>query len=323
MSNPLTPFKLNTISPLLALALALSGAGQALAEPLQAQFMGVSTVQVTDGETSLMTDGFFSRPSVFSLISLIKPNEARIDKALATGKIGKQAALLVAHAHHDHAMDVGPVARKTGALVVGTPSVAEIALGAGLTAAQTRTVTGGEVLRFGRFEVDVISSPHSPDPLFPGEIEAPLKTPTTINRYKEGGNLSFLLRHDRGHVLVHGSANYAPGMYAGKHADVVFLGVGLLGKQSDAFIKAYWHEVVQVTGAKVVVPVHWDDFTRSLDDPLKQTAWPLDQVPAALRAIQALATADGVEVKMLQQFQSITVAAAAERSNSEKMVVGD
>ncbi len=46
-------------SPLLALlALLLSGISPAWADPLQAQFLGVSTVQVTDGETSLLTDGF-------------------------------------------------------------------------------------------------------------------------------------------------------------------------------------------------------------------------------------------------------------------------
>lgn len=289
-----------------------AGCTCALAEPLRAQFFGVSTVQVTDGQTQLMTDGFFSRPSVLSMVTLMQPNEARIDKALAKGGISRLDALLVAHSHHDHALDVGPVARKTGALVVGTPSVGEIAQGQGLNAARTRAVEGGEVLRFGGFEVDVIRSPHSPDPLFPGEIDDPLHMPATLMQFKEGGNLSFLLRHAQGKVLIHGSANYVPGMYAGKRADVVFLGIGLLGKQSRDFIQAYWHEVVQVTGAKVVIPVHWDDFTRSLDEPLKQTIWPLDNIPAALKAINALAAADGVEVRVLQQYQRVELPISAQ-----------
>ncbi len=291
------------LASLLALAL---GSTAAQADPLRAQFFGVSTVAVSDGQTQLMSDGFFSRPSVLSMITLMKPDEARIDRVLAQGGISKVEALLVAHSHHDHALDVGPVARKTGAVVVGTPSVAKIAQGQGLSAAQTRAVEGGELLRFGGFEVEVIRSPHSPDPIFPGAIDEPLHMPATLWQFKEGGNLSYLLHHAQGHVLIHGSANYQPGMYAGKRADVVFLGIGLLGKQSSDFIQAYWREVVKATGAKVVVPVHWDDFTRSLDEPLKQTIWPLDNVPAALKAIRALAAADRVEVRVLQQYQSIS-----------------
>ncbi len=307
MFLPRLPFSRRSLAALLALGLALSASRQAMADSLQTQFLGVSTIQVSDGETSLLSDGFFSRPSVLRLVMPIQPNEARIDMALAKGQLGKQAALLVAHSHHDHAMDVGLVARKTGAQVVGTSSVKAIALGAGLPAAQTRAVSGGEVLRFGRFEVDVIASPHSPDPVFPGKIASPLKTPASLIRYKEGGNLSFLLRHEKGNVLIHASANYVRGMYAGKRADVVFLGIGLLGKQNDDFIKAYWQEVVRATGAKVVVPIHWDDFTRSLDEPLKKTAWPLDKVDAALKAIEALAKADGVALRMMQQFERMPV----------------
>lgn len=313
MPDPLRPSRLDTLSPLRPWAMAFTMALAALpalalaeAGALRAQFLGVSTVQISDGETSLLSDGFFSRPAWWRMLWRMQPDEARIDHALSRGQLGPQAALLVAHAHHDHAMDVGPVARKTGAVVVGSSSVAQIARGAQLAAAQTRPVQGGEVLRFGRFEVDVIASPHSPDPVFPGEIKAPLRTPTRLNHYKEGGNLSYLLRHPQGHILIHGSANHVPGMYAGKRADVVFLGIGLLGKQSEAFIKAYWHEVVRTTGAKVVVPIHWDNFTQPLDQPLKPMPWPLDKVSAALAAIGRLAAADGVEVRTLQAFERLS-----------------
>lgn len=80
-------------------------------------------------------------------------------------------------------------------------------------------------------------------------------------------------------------------MYSGMRADVVFLGIGLLGKQSDAFVRDYWREVVQTTGAKIVVPVHWDDFTVSLDRPLRQTGPLFDKVKEALAAIGELAAA--------------------------------
>lgn len=297
------------VSAAIAISLAL-GASACLAQhQLSAQFFGVSTVSVSDGEHTVMTDGFFSRPDYLRLVLGVSPNEGRINKALAAGKITSLDALLVAHSHHDHAMDAGVVAKKTGAIVIGTRSVANIAVGSGLPASRTKTVVGGETIELGKFKVHVVSSPHAAYPVFSGEITSPLKTPSGIVKYKEGGNFSYLIQHPQGRVLVHASANYRPGMYSGMRADVVFLGIGLLGKQSDAFIRDYWQEVVQTTGAKIVVPVHWDDFTVSLDRPLRATGPLFDKVKEALAAIGELAAADGVEVRMLSQFQAVQMPA--------------
>src|SRR6185295_13567717 len=50
---------------------------------IRARFFGTTTILVSDGETFVMVDGFFSRPSLTSLImSKIAPDESRIDKAL-------------------------------------------------------------------------------------------------------------------------------------------------------------------------------------------------------------------------------------------------
>lgn len=297
------------ISAVLGASLAL-GASACLAQTqLSAQFFGVSTVSVSDGKHTLMTDGFFTRPDYVRLLLGVAPNDSRINKALAAGNISSVDALFVVHSHHDHAMDAGVVAGKTGATVFGTESVSNIAIGSGLPASRTKTVEGGETVEIGQFKVHVISSPHSANPVFAGEITSPLHTPASIIKYKEGGNFSYLIEHPQGRVLVHASANYRPGMYSGMRADVVFLGVGLLGKQSSTFIKDYWREVVQTTGAKVVVPVHWDDFGISLDKPLQPTGRLFDKVREALAAVGKLAAADGVEVRMLSQFQSVQVPA--------------
>lgn len=309
---PLSTFMKRAVSAVVATSLTV-GASACLAQTqLSAQFFGVSTVSVSDGKHTLMTDGFFSRPDQLRLLLGVSPNESRINKALAAGNITSVDALLVAHSHHDHAMDAGVVALKTGAVVIGTGSVANIAVGSGLPASRTKPVAGGEIIEVGKFKVYVISSPHSANPVFAGEITSPLYTPAGIARYKEGGNFSYLIEHPQGRILVHASANYRPGMYSGMRADVVFLGVGLLGKQSDAFIRDYWREVVQTTGAKVVVPVHWDDFAISLDKPLQPTGRLFDKVREALVAVGRLAAADGVEVRLLSQFESVQMPAPHE-----------
>ena len=46
---------------------------------LRAVFLGVSTILLTDGETAVLTDGFFSRPSKLDLaFKRLAPNRARV-----------------------------------------------------------------------------------------------------------------------------------------------------------------------------------------------------------------------------------------------------
>ncbi|WP_237737190.1 MBL fold metallo-hydrolase [Rhodococcus sp. 21391] len=73
---------------------------------MHATFLGVSTILLSDGETSLMTDGFFSRPPLLrSVLRPLRPDGAAVDRALTRTRTDRLAAVLVAHSHYDHAMD--------------------------------------------------------------------------------------------------------------------------------------------------------------------------------------------------------------------------
>lgn len=138
----------------------LKSAGPGI-DGLRAQYFGVSTLLISDGATSIMIDGFFSRPGPLRLLLPIRPNKARIERALKLGEIEKVTALLVAHSHFDHAMDVPVVARKTQAIVYGSQSTPNIARGRGLPESQIRVVAPGDSRRIGEFNVRVFSTPHS------------------------------------------------------------------------------------------------------------------------------------------------------------------
>ena len=88
--------------------------------------------------------------------------------------------------------------------------------------------------------------------------------PARYADYRQGGTYSILVEHPQGRVLHHGSAGFVPGALKGRQADVVFLGVALIDD-----LPAYLGEVVGAVGARRVVPIHWDDFTRPLDQPLQ------------------------------------------------------
>jgi hypothetical protein len=71
----------------------------------------------------------------------------------------------------------------------------------------------------------------------------------------------------------------------------VLLGIGGLGTQDEAYRDAYWREVVLATGPRLLVPIHWDDFTISLDRPLQPMPTLLDDFDASMRFLVARAAA--------------------------------
>jgi len=216
----------------------------------------------------VLVDPFFTRPRGFWRLVLnrpIAPDEALIKDWLARAGVTKLDAVLVSHSHYDHAMDAGVVASLTGATLMGSASTLSIGRGASLPDAQLQALNFGPV-SFGPFQVTFVESRHAgaTGGAPTGEIMRPLVPPAAYLDYRQGGTYSILIAHPRGRVLHHGSAGYVPGALKDFRADVVMLGVALLPE-----LASYLGEVVDAVGAHRVVPIHWDDFTRPLDEPLR------------------------------------------------------
>jgi L-ascorbate metabolism protein UlaG (beta-lactamase superfamily) len=230
---------------------------------LTARFLGTTTLLLSDGRTNIMTDGFFSRPSLGRLLLRpVTPNEGRIRSALNDAQVSRIAAILVAHSHHDHAMDAPYVAQLTGAEIVGSQSTANIALGAGFDERRIRVVGDGWACRFGAFTVTLIKTPHSSPIISPGRIRRPLPRSAWVEDYREGGNFSFHVAHPFGNVLIVPSRGVRHGRLM-PAADTVFLGVG--GRlPNQQRLRPYWNQFVVEPRAKRVFPIHWDNFLEKL-----------------------------------------------------------
>jgi L-ascorbate metabolism protein UlaG (beta-lactamase superfamily) len=266
---------------------------------LRVTFLGVSTLLFDDGETAILTDGFFTRPAKKSVfMGKIAPDRERIAKSLERAGIRRLAAVIVCHSHYDHAMDAPEVARRTGALVVGSESTANVARGWGLADDRIRIVGDGDDVNFGRFQVTFVRSEHAPTPMTGGEIRESLLPPVRAYQYKEGGSFSVLIKHDNRTLLVQSTAGYVEGALRGRRADVVFLGIGALGKQNEAFRQAYWREIVGAVGARRIIPIHWDDFTLPLDQPLVPVPYPFDDFDKSMAFILEYGHREGVDVKL-------------------------
>jgi L-ascorbate metabolism protein UlaG (beta-lactamase superfamily) len=269
--------------------------------PLSVTWLGVSTLLLDDGSSTLMTDGYFSRPSLAQVaLGKVSPSPARVDGCLARLQLTRLEAVIPVHTHIDHALDSALVADRTGARLVGGESAANVGRGYGLTADRLVVAVSGEPIRLGAFDITLIKSRHSDPDRFPGEITAPVITPVRASAYRCGESWSTLVHHrpsDR-RLLIQGSAGFVTGALAGHRADVVYLGVGQLGIQAEPYLVDYWTETVRTVGARRVVLVHWDDFFRPLSKPLRALPYAADDLDVSLRILSKLADQDGVALDM-------------------------
>ena len=236
---------------------------------LAVTWLGVTTVLIDDGETQVLIDGFFSRPSLTDglLRRPVTNDAAIINFAMHEFGMRRLAAIIPVHSHFDHAMDVGAIAKRSNASVVGSESTANIARGAGVPEDQILVASHNETYEFGQFKVRLLESRHGPIgwrgsvPL-DGTIDEPLALPAPVSSMRLGMAWSIIVEHPQGNTLVQGSSGYVEGGLSDVKADLVLLctyGLSSLGKD---YAERYWQEMITTTGATAVIPMHFDDFTR-------------------------------------------------------------
>lgn len=276
------------------------------ATPVSVTWAGVTTLLIDDGTAALMTDGFFTRPSLAAVgLRRLTPSRPRIEGCLARLRVERLEAVLPVHTHYDHAMDSAVVAERTGARLVGGSSAAQVGRGHGLPGDRTVVAVPGSPVELGPYAVTLIEGHHCPPDRFPGPITAPVVPPVRASAYRCGEAWSTLVHHrpsDR-RLLIVGSAGYIPGALAGQRADVVYLGVGQLGLQPERYLVEYWDQTVRTVGARRVVLIHWDDFFRPLHRPLRALPYAADDLDVSMRVLTRLAGDDGVALHLPTLWQ--------------------
>lgn len=264
-------------------------------------WMGVATLLIDDGSSALMTDGYFSRPSLARIAAgKVAPSTARVDGCLARAKVSRLAAVIPVHTHIDHVLDSALVADRTGAQLVGGQSAANVGRGYGLPEDRIVVAVDGEPIRLGAYDVTLIESHHCPPDRFPGVIDEPVTPPVKASVYRCGESWSTLVHHramDR-RLLIQGSAGFVKGALAGHRADAVYLSVGQLGLQPRSYLVDYWTETVRAVGARRVILIHWDDFFRPLSKPLRALPYAGDDLDVSVGILDELAARDGVAVHL-------------------------
>ncbi|MGR9093085.1 MAG: MBL fold metallo-hydrolase [Gammaproteobacteria bacterium] len=243
------------------------------ADQVTVTWLGVTTLLFDDGETQLLIDGFFSRPSLGDILfgRPVTNDAATINYALNEYGMRRLAAIIPTHSHFDHAMDVGALANRSSASLLGSDSTLAIARGAGVPEDQLTPVSVGQRYEFGEFGVTLLPSNHAPigwsgSVPYAGTIDTPLTFPQPVSSMRDGGSYCVVIDHPQGTAIVQGSAGLPDGALADISADVLFMSVGGLETLGKNYVEQYWRLVVTSTGVRVVYPLHFDDFTQPFGD---------------------------------------------------------
>ena len=234
-----------------------------------ATWLGVTTLLFDDGDTQILVDGFITRPTLFESLTgrPVTSDAPMVNYVMNEFGMRRLAAIIPVHSHYDHAMDIGAIANRSSASILGSESTANIARGYSVPEDQIVVVEAGAHYEFGDFVVTLIPSAHAPigfrgEAPLAGTVDEPLELPAPITAWREGGSYSIVISHPQGTTLVQGSAGYREGALDAVRTDVVMLGVGLLESLGRDYAERYWQALVTSTGAKRVFPVHFDDQTR-------------------------------------------------------------
>lgn len=237
---------------------------------LEVRYFGVSTLLISDGETKILIDGFFSRPGLSSLLFGMEPDKQLISDIINKYQLQDLSVVIPVHSHHDHVMDAPLIAKNTDAILLGTASTFKIGINLGMPEHKWQESEPGEAQSFGDFSVVLIPSQHGdmPDILhdFIGmgeEIKHPIEYPATVRDYAESSSYSVLVSHPDGTMLIHASPGFHKNALNKYQADWIFLGIPNIRKLSPEQQQSYFEETVEAVGARHIIPIHWDDFMRS------------------------------------------------------------
>ena len=284
-----------------------SSAKQTPSSSLQVKFFGVSTLLFDDGETQILIDGFFSRPSLYQvLFQKIQSQPEVIQQMILQQQLQRIQAILVTHSHYDHALDIAELARQLPhTKIIGSNSSLNIARGRQVTEQQLIQVQPLHALSFGEFKATAIASQHTPPTAVNNdlgeEISQPLQLPARFSQFKEGHSFDYLIEHQGHKILVKASTGAVPDQLKNLKVDTLFLGIAQLSRQSKEFQQNYLDQTLRTLKPKVVIPIHWDNFFQAGNQPLEFLPYLADNTEQSLKILIQAAEQQKTQIILLSQ----------------------
>jgi len=257
-----------------------------LPEGLELEWLGVSGYRMSFEGHTLFIDPYVSR---VPLAALVRREPATPDAALIDRFIGRPpgevVGVLVGHTHFDHAVDAPAIAARFGCRAYGSRSLVRLMALHGL-AEHAVEVQAYERYELGPFTVSFVPSLHSKLILglavpFDGELTCDHLEGLNPGAYKCGQVWGIHLEVAGVSFYHQGSANLLDDAIRQRGVDYFLSGVAGRG-----FTKDFWPRILRALEPRVVVPTHYDDFFRALDEPMGFTTnVNLARVPEEVAAV--------------------------------------
>ena len=206
-------------------------------DAVRIKFFGCNSIYITDGTTQLLIDPFFSRPRAnldffWNRRRQIRSDPRIVEATLDHAQIQSVDAILMTHAHWDHALDIAEVFRALHPpdsdypKIYGCDSIYNIAwdICRGRDGVDPDSYivhpVRNQIFNIGNFKVCFIPGKHAILPTRrsrrASEGSITQRLPSTnfgtarVDDYKEGEISDILIEHRHGLILNKGSANFEP-----------------------------------------------------------------------------------------------------------------
>ena len=236
------------------------------------KWFGTNGWEITFGNKTILIDPWFNRFESGFLQNKLKMDATLpTDTALIDQHVKTADQILIGHGHWDHMADVPYIATKTGAMVIGSESHANLMRAAGVAEGKIVQVKGGEYMQFDGYTIEVFPSVHSMGGTkkyaVPGHVPSvPAAPPTKLGDLPEGDTLIYVLTIGGKYtIFLMSSGNYIERAIAGLRPDVALI-APLFSNNTHAFTPRL---VKALNYPKIVLPTHWDDFEAPLAEPPK------------------------------------------------------
>lgn len=232
---------------------------------LRLRFLGTAGFTLESPDRVIVLDPYLSRAGL--LRSLF--GRLTVDEELLKRHIPRADDVLIGHAHHDHILDAPALCLQTGARLIGSSAACMVGRAAGVPEAQLLEARPHTDIACGPWIARAIPSQHGKAVLgrvpLPGDITAPPPWPPAIRDLRHGQVLLWWVQAGGTRILHVDSADWLERELEGYRTDILCLCA--IGRH---WRPGYTADLIRRTGAKVVVPCHWDDFSLPLETPPRQ-----------------------------------------------------
>jgi len=236
------------------------------------KWFGTNGWEISFGNKTILIDPWFNRfESGFLQNKLNHDLVLPTDTTLIDQHVTRADQILIGHGHWDHMADVPYIAKKTGAMVIGSETHANVMRAAGVPEGKVVQVKGGEYMQFDGYTIEVFPSVHSMGGTkkyaVPGHlVSVPSSPPTKVGDLPEGDTLIYVLTiGGKFTVFLMSSGNYIERAIAGLKPDVALI-APLFSNNTHAFTPRL---MKALNYPRLVLPTHWDNFEAPLSGPVQ------------------------------------------------------